>query len=103
MLNTLVHLYQEKHKGGKGKKSGDHNNDDEDDITLQNSDEEDEDSESPLLEILKANVPKIAPFLDVAAPKFEIENSYDTKRNTPLGHLRLRLVELVHLLIKLNR
>jgi len=33
----------------------------------------------------------------------EIERSYDSNRQAPLGHLRLRLIELVNLMIKLNK
>ena len=98
-----MHLYNEKHKGGKGKKQGDNNNEDEDDITMQNSEDEDEDTESPLIEVLRSKIPDLAQYLDVSAPKYEIENSYDTAKKVPLGHLRLRIVELVHLLIKLNK
>jgi len=32
-----------------------------------------------------------------------LESSYDSKKYVPLGHLRLRLIELVYLMLKLHK
>jgi len=52
---------------------------------------------------LKAQIPKLLNYLKDATPKVDIESSYDTKRKVPFGSLRLRVVELVYLMIKLNK
>lgn len=55
VINSLVQLFPEKHKGGKGRKQGGSgDNEDEDDMTLQNnSEEEDDETESPLIELIR--------------------------------------------------
>lgn len=41
--------------------------------------------------------------MEESVPKEEITNSYDSRRLIPLGSLRLKVVEFVHLLLKLNK
>jgi hypothetical protein len=41
--------------------------------------------------------------LDSSVPKEELTNSYDSRRLVPLGSLRLKIIELVHLMLKLNK
>ena len=96
--------YPEKSKGGKNKRSSSDNDEDED-VNLQNSDEDEEEAggESPLLEIIRQNVPKLEEYLASAKPRNEIGGSYIGTNFLPLGSLRLRLVELVYLLLKLNK
>jgi hypothetical protein len=98
VLNHLVNLYNDKKKDLEKKKSL---NDDEEDATLQQSDEEEESNEKPLIELLHANVRRAVNFLETSAPAVELESSYD-KKFVPLGHLRLRLVEFIFNLLKLN-
>ena len=103
VLNTLVQLYHEKHKNGEGRKQGDGNNEDEDDIIIQQSDEEDEEGKNAFIDLLKQVAKNITQYLEEAVPKVEIPNSYESRTLLPLGPLRLKIVELVHLLLKLNK
>jgi hypothetical protein len=48
------------------------------------------------------NVDKIISEIEVAVPKNELETSYDAKF-VPLGSIRLKVVELLHLLVKLGK
>jgi hypothetical protein len=103
---SLVQIYHEKKKDSERRRN---NNDDEDEDTTvqQNSDEEEETNaagQNPLIEILNNNVRKISDYLTSgnSAPKCELETSYDVKL-IPLGHLRLRIVELVYHLLKLGK
>jgi hypothetical protein len=103
VLNTLVQLYHEKHKNADGRKKGDGNNEDDDDIIIQGSDEEDEEGKNAFIDILKHSAKSISQYLDEGIPKDEITSSYNSQRVIPLGSLRLRIVELVHMLLKLNK
>ena len=57
-----------------------------------------------MIELVTNNIRRISDYLNSsnAAPKTEIDTSYDAKL-VPLGHLRLRIVELVLHLLKLNK
>ena len=106
MWVSLVQIYHEKKKDSERRRN---NNDEEDEDTTvqQNSDEEEETNaagQNPLIEILNNNVRKISDYLTSgnSAPKCELETSYDVKL-IPLGHLRLRIVELVYHLLKLGK
>jgi hypothetical protein len=53
---------------------------------------------------LAANIPRIVGYLEApaATPKRELETSYDIKI-VPLGSLRLKIIELIYQMIKLNK
>lgn len=70
---------------------------------MQQSDEEDEEGKNSLIDILKSIAKNITQYLKEATPKEEITNSYESKTFIPLGSLRLKIVELVHLMLKLNK
>jgi hypothetical protein len=54
------------------------------------------------LEIIRQNIPRLESYLESAKPKFELDSQHGGTY-LPLGQLRLRLVELVYLLLKLNK
>lgn len=58
-----------------------------------------------MIELLSQSITKFTSYLilPAAVPRLEIETSYDVKLTPPLGHLRLRIIELVLQLIKLNK
>lgn len=93
VLSALVQAYHDR-----SQKRGNFNND-EDDVTTGAEDAAD----SPLVSVLTNNLEKFATHLSLpgAAPSFQIETSYE-KTITPLGHLRVRLIELVVQLVKLG-
>jgi hypothetical protein len=99
-LNTVVQLYHEKHKSN-DRKQGE--GDEEDDIIIQQSDEEDEEGKNALIDILKTIAKNASQYLDESTPKEELSASYVSKAAIPLGSLRLKIVELVHLMLKLNK
>ena len=68
-----------------------------------NSDEGDENAEIPVLDLIAEHITHLSDLMSKAHPKMEIENSYNSDRKVPLGHLRLRITELVYLLIKLKK
>ena len=70
---------------------------------MQNSDEEEENEYPPLLELVKTNLRRIVHLLEVSIPKEELPNSYDASKYIPLGSIRLKVVELVHLVMKLHK
>lgn len=104
VLVALVQIFHEKKKDEQDRSDTHGNNDNEDeDTTIQQEDEEAQ-TESPLIEILASQVHKIANYLSlpVSAPRTELDTSYDVKV-APLGHLRLRIIELLYHLIKLKK
>jgi len=56
------------------------------------------------VDILASSVPRFTNYLTLpqAAPKTEFETQYEGKM-APLGHLRLKIIELVNHLIRLNK
>lgn len=84
--------YPEKSKNAKNKSDND-----EEDVNMQGSDDDEDEtnSQNPLLEIIRQNVPKLEEYLASAKPKREIGGSYIDSNFLPLGSLRLRIVELV--------
>lgn len=100
VLVALVQIYHEKKKDQE-KKRGD---DEEEDSTVQaTSDEEDAANVNPLVDVLSNNIRKISEYLNSgnSIPQTEIDTSYDLKI-VPLGHFRLRIVDLVYHLLKLR-
>lgn len=67
------------------------------------SDNEDENAVIPVLDLLRDTVKEISGLMERATPKVLIENSYNSDKTVPLGHLRLRITEMVYLLIKLKK
>ena len=67
------------------------------------SDNEDESTDIPVLEILQQSVKSLSDLMVRAVPKTSIPNSHNTQITVPLGHLRLRITEMVFLLIKLKK
>eukprot|EP00347_Sterkiella_histriomuscorum_P022039 403331901 len=103
VLVNLIQIYQEKRKDDNRGGQNNNDNDDEDSTTIQ--DEEESTQESPLIEVLSQSVHKFTNYLTLpsAVPRAEIDTSYDVRLTPPLGHLRLRIIELVIQLIKLNK
>lgn len=56
-----------------------------------------------MVELLKLNLRRIINLLEVAIPKSEIANSFDSSRATPLGVIRLKVVELIQLALKIHK
>ncbi|CDW85853.1 UNKNOWN [Stylonychia lemnae] len=100
VLNSLIQIYHEKRKDDH--RSSNNNDNEDEDTIIQNEDEEGQ--ESPLVEILSQSVSKLIAYLSspAAAPRQEIDSSYDIKL-APLGHLRLRIIDLIYQLVKLNK
>jgi len=66
------------------------------------SDNEDDSAEIPVLDLLRDSIKNLSDLMDGSLPKSMVENSYNSERTVPLGHLRLRIIEMVYLLIKLK-
>ena len=99
LLTYLIPTYLEKKKDDRG--NGNNENDDED-TTIQ---EAEETTESPLVDILAGSVPLIANYLSqsYSASRIEIETTYDSLMTPPLGFLRIKIIELVLQMLKLNK
>jgi len=107
VLTQLVQLYSEKKKEKEGKKKGGSDDSDEETTLQQNSDEEDESSDGSLVNLLAQSVPRIIAGLDTTNKAStdangKIETSYEAQL-VPLGSLRLRLIELLFQILKLNK
>lgn len=107
VLTQLVQLYSEKRKEKESKKKGGSDDSDEETTLQQNSDEEDETSEGSLVNLLAQSVSRIVAGLDSANKVStdstgKIETSYESQL-VPLGSLRLRLIELLFQILKLNK
>lgn len=73
-------------------------------MNLGNASDNEEDSDDvPVLNLLRDSVKNLSTLLEKSQPKHLLENSYNTERTVPLGHLRLKIVEMIHLLIKLKK
>ena len=100
VLTQIISLYTDRKKEGKRKNSED-NNEEEDATVQQNSDEEGE--ECSLITLIAGNIPRIVSYLEQQTAQTNLlETSYDVKI-VPLGSLRLKLIELMFNLIKLNK
>lgn len=56
-----------------------------------------------MVEILKTVAKNISSYLDESTPQESLISQIDSRSVVPLGSLRLRIIELVHLLLKLNK
>ena len=100
VLTQLVSLYTDRKKEKERRKA---NEDEDEETTVQQSDEEEESAEGNFLETLASNIPRIVSFLELAtSPRSELETSYEIKI-VPLGSLRLKLIEFLYHLMKLNK
>ena len=98
MLAQIISLYTERKKEAKRKNSDE--NEEEDSTVQQNSDDEGE--EASLVHLIATSIPRIVSYLESQTAQTNLlETSYDVKI-VPLGSLRLKLIELVFNLIKLN-
>jgi SIT4 phosphatase-associated protein len=99
LLIYMIPTYLEKRKDDRG--NGNNDNDDED-STIQ---EVEESAESPLVDILAGSVPLIALYLSqsYSASRLQLETTYDSTMTPPLGFLRIKIIELVLQMLKMNK
>jgi hypothetical protein len=104
ILVSLCQLFHDKHRGASSKKKREGNGEEDDDMTLQHSDEEegDEQTEFPLVEVLRQHGQALSSILDTT-PKDKLEGTFDRFQYVPLGSLRLKIVELFMFILKLHK
>ena len=103
MLNLVVQMFPDKYQKNSNQRNRGSQDDDDDMNMGGTSDNEDENASVPVLELLKDCIKNLSELMTKSEPKVLIENSYHTKPMVPLGHLRLKIVEFVYLLLKLKK
>ena len=103
VLTQVVQQYLERKKEKEGRKKQGEDEDEETTLQQLSEDEGEESGDGSLIEVLVHNVPRIVAYLDLPErSQSELSTSYDAKIQ-PLGSLRLKVVELVYQIIKLNK